>query len=268
MTRQNHPADFRARIRYRTTEPASVTSIGVSFDVTQNLRDWQAVYTHTKELPAIHAFHRKKGRNVHSREAIINTSFEIGDLITLDIAVRGSQLNVRVAGELKIAYRMPLLRQKGKFALWCHGSITEFHQLWIDQLPDNLSLAKQTTKNIRSPFIKPSEADLKNNLLTSQFAVEQAQRKQQIAKAKLVSVQARLATDRARLNQVANQFELAKAAAKAEKQAALMLSEHELFAARHELKTARDDSGISAEKKQKAIQAAEKNWRALRKNMM
>jgi hypothetical protein len=62
---KEHPQDFKARVRYRTTEGGTYRSVGLSFDAVEG-RDSQDVYTSANDnRPTVQAFHRKDGRQVY-----------------------------------------------------------------------------------------------------------------------------------------------------------------------------------------------------------
>ncbi len=62
VTKENHPSDFKARLRYRPLEAGSYRSIGLSFDY-QDQGNSQDVYTSTNDQrQSVQAFHRLGGQ--------------------------------------------------------------------------------------------------------------------------------------------------------------------------------------------------------------
>ena len=131
VTKQNHPRDFTASLKYRTLQPGSYRSVGFSFDFidTGNSQD---IYTSTGESrQSVQAFHRLKGQQVYPPAGIVPVTLKVGDEVTLDVVVRGSQLTIDLNGEKKLDYVMPVPRRDGRFALWVHSGAAEFLKLEI-----------------------------------------------------------------------------------------------------------------------------------------
>lgn len=181
-TVDHHPQDFRARIRYKTTEKGSIHSVGVAFDVVE-AKDWQAVYTYPGVNSAVQAFHRQNGRETYPARGVVRHPIVIGEEITLELAVRGLLLNVWVNGELKIAYTLPMARQPGSFALWTHTGTAEFYDVRIDSLPPATQLVADAAAGAPSPFTPSTRGQY-------QQAVERANTAQQVAEAELKLAQA------------------------------------------------------------------------------
>src|SRR5262249_29732220 len=134
VLQKNHPQDFMGRVRYRTTG-GSITSGGVAFDVV-GTTSWQAGYTPSKAGAASgQAVHRTGGAEAYPPAGVAPHPIKLNEEITLDFAVRGSLLNVWVNGQLKIAYKLPLARQAGSFALWNHQALAEFSEIRLAPLP-------------------------------------------------------------------------------------------------------------------------------------
>ena len=219
MTRATHPRDFRARVRYITREPGRYHSVGVFFDAVES-REAQAVYTSTTDKSsAVQAFHRTGGKEVYPQAGIVKRPIKLNEEITLDLAVRGNQLNVWVNGRLDIAYKLPLARRDGKFALWVHSGVAEFLEVQVDKLPDEFALAKAKPSQLGSPFGKPTKESFERAVVDAEKATAIAKMELQLARLEHESLTARVAAERAKFKQP--DTALAQAAAKAEREAAL-----------------------------------------------
>ncbi len=255
VTQQNHPQDFQARIKYRTLEAGDVHSVGMSFDVVDE-RDWQAIYTHVKEgTSAVHAFHRKNGKDAYPSIAIVPHPLQFNQTVTLDFAVRGQVLNIWIDGELKLAYTMPQARQPGRFALWVHSGTAEFDEVTIEALPAEFALVSTTTQKLGSPFSAPMPEDIEAQRVAAELAVTHSEKKVASAQARLRSVNARIAAERARVSAAADVKQLALAAGRAEREAALATADESLHSAEQALRQLQAAAG---KKDDKALAAATK----------
>ena len=196
VTRTVHPTDFQARVRYKTLEPGGVHSIGYSFDVTENARDWQAIYTATNNTVSnIHAFHRVAGVETYPAVAIVPQPFKLNDELTVDFAVKGDLLNIWVNGELKMAYRLPVARQPGRFALWAHSGTAEFAELRIEPISPDLRLVTDTKTAMPSPFGVVTQGDVERQIATLQAGGPARDQVLELARLERLSVEARVAAE-------------------------------------------------------------------------
>jgi len=183
-------------------------------------REAQAVYTSTTDKSsAVQAFHRTGGKEVYPQAGIVKRPIKLNEEITLDLAVRGNQLNVWVNGRLDIAYKLPLARRDGKFALWVHSGVAEFLEVQVDKLPDEFALAKAKPSQLGSPFGKPTKESFERAVVDAEKATAIAKMELQLARLEHELLTARVAAERAKFKQP--DTALAQAAAKAEREAAL-----------------------------------------------
>jgi hypothetical protein len=229
VTLKNHPQDLMGRVRFKTTG-GGVTSVGFAFDVVGTTA-WQAVYTYCQpNASAVQAFHRVGGSEAYPPQGIVPHPFKLNEEITLDFAVRGTLLNVWVNGQLKIAYRLPVPRQPGAFAVWNHEATSEFYEVRLAELPASVRLAESVTEGRPSPVAKPvvlTKADAENAVRSAQRAVALAEKQRTISQAALEAVEARLAADRSRCMEppAADAGVLALAASAAERRLAVLQAE-------------------------------------------
>ncbi|HUG90054.1 MAG TPA: DUF1553 domain-containing protein, partial [Planctomycetaceae bacterium] len=229
VTLSEHPPDFKARLRYRTSDGGVYRSVGVFFDMVDE-RDAQAVYTSVGDArQAVQAFHRQAGSETYPAEGIRPAALERHADIVLEITVRGQQLEVTLNGEPKLDYRMPLPRQRGRFAIWNHSGTAEFFEIQIEPLV-------------------PSRTDAEAAHRRAIAAAAQAEKKLAVARAEFESVRARVAAERAKygLTPGSDVAALARAAARAERVVGLAKAEDGLLAAEQESAVAREAAAASS----------------------
>ena len=149
---QDHPRNFVARARYRKLQPGTYRSVGFSFDHVPGVSTQDVYTSRTDGKPAggVQAFHRIKGKQTYPQDGITTGKFEVGDLIDLEFRVRERNLTIKLNGELRLEYTLPLERQKGKFCVWNHTGNCEFHSLEIKPLtrsPADLQMALGAAKH-------------------------------------------------------------------------------------------------------------------------
>jgi mono/diheme cytochrome c family protein len=217
-----HPRNFTVRVRYRTLAEGMYRSVGFSFD--QNgTGDSQDVYTSVNDTaPTVQAFHRKGGKQEYPAAGIVKTPLTIGDEITVEATVREQSLSIRVNGEPKLDYVMPVPRREGKFALWVHSGQAEFLEVELRAL-------------------QPTRDDLERTVQTARNEVDLAEQRVVHCEAEAAAVQARIVAERARhTGQPAETTgPLAVAAARAEKQAAAAKAALDVLQAEQHLQTIR-----------------------------
>ena len=174
VTQENHPRDFAVHLRYRPLQPGTYRSVGFSFDFVDKGNS-QDVYTSTGDASqSVQAFHRTGGSQVYPPEATVKTTLKVGEEVTLDVSVLGSNLTIDLNGQRKLEYVLPRERRDGKFALWVHQGSAEFLELKITAQTETLETIQQ-------------------RLQQAERAVETAELKVKLAAAEVKSVQLRLA---------------------------------------------------------------------------
>ncbi|WP_166831172.1 DUF1553 domain-containing protein [Thalassoroseus pseudoceratinae] len=183
VSAQDHPRNFVAKVRYRKLKPGTYRSVGWSFDYQNSGRDSQDVYTaRSDSQPAgsVQAFHRQNGKQIYPPEAIKPAEIQVNDWIDLEFEVRETQLTIKLNGELKLEYRLPLERNPGKFAIWVHQGSVEIDSLEV------------------SPVI-PSADDLKSAIAAAEHQLRIADLSIDLAEAKATFQQSQIVAERFRL---------------------------------------------------------------------
>lgn len=265
-TATDPPRDFVARLTFTPTGGAVYRSVGLSFDWVED-RDFQAVYLSAKDNgSSVSAFHRRGGADAYPAEAIVPHSIRVGQKTELEVLVRGDVLNVRVDGQLKLAYRLPVPRQAGKFAIWTYDASAEFHHLKITDLSAEASLAP--------PSAGPApESDPLESHRAAQRGATLAEKKLAEAQADLTATEARIAAERAKYSEAltgnamdADQVAaLANVASRAERLAELAEAEAKLLSAQHETARAQGAKKDGDAASEKAAADAEEKAKAAEK---
>jgi hypothetical protein len=183
VSKQNHPRNFIAKVRYLKLQPGTYRSVGFSFDYVNGGKDSQDVYTSRADgrpHGSVHAFHRQNGKQTYPREAIKPADIEVGQWLDLEFRVRESQLTIKLNGEVKLEYALPLERAAGKFAIWVHQGSAEFESLEISPLP-------------------ASESDLKAAIASKEHELRIADLSVELAEAKWEFQQSQITAERLRL---------------------------------------------------------------------
>lgn len=176
---ENHPRDFVARVKYRTLAGGNYRSVGFSFDYVDQGHS-QDVYTSANDTaPSIQAFHRRDGKQEYPEAGIVKTPVAVDEVIEVEVTARGQNLSIRLNGEPKLDYVMPVPRRDGRFALWVHNGAAEFLEVELRAW-------------------RPTAEDLRRQLAAAEERVRLAEYGERIAVAEGASVKARVAAEQAK----------------------------------------------------------------------
>lgn len=237
------PVDFEARLNFVIRGGQMYKSIGIEFDVTpeqQSLAYISAVAGGSKVQIAL----GQGGQYAYPTDGMQARAVPVNEPIELTLRVRGTVINVAVNGEHALAYRLPG-RRKGALELITYDARAEFTSFSLAELPADLKL------------IEPGKANAATAPLTveqARLAVVHAEKALAAAEGQPVSLKARAEAERERASQPmsAKAKELARIAARAEKQAALATAEEAVAQAKFEKAAKKPD----AEKKLTAAKTA------------
>ena len=243
------PADVKVRLKYKALQPGGLRSIGFSFDYVDGGNS-QDVYTHVNDASqGIQAFHRQAGQQHYPAAGIAKTSdvIRVGEVITVELTIRGTSLSAALNGEPRLTYTLPVPRRAGTFALWVHEGSAVFHELDIRALVQSLPEAQREQQ-------------------AATHAVALAGKKQLTALAQVAAVTARIAADRAKYAQppAHDAATLALAASRAERLVAAAKAEEAVLQAEQSVAALPPAAGadmpskerVEAEKKLAAAQQA------------
>ncbi|MCA9072574.1 MAG: DUF1553 domain-containing protein, partial [Planctomycetaceae bacterium] len=186
VSTQDHPRNFVAKIRYRKLKPGTYRSVGWSFDHHNAGKESQDVYTarsDSRSTGSVQAFHRQNGKQTYPPEAIKTAEIDVGEWIDLEFQVRESQLTIKVNGQLKLEYRLPIERKPGKFAIWVHQGSAEFESLDISPITPSV------------PDLKSAIAAAEHQLQIGKLSIELAEAKADFQQTQILAERLRLGID-------------------------------------------------------------------------
>ena len=211
---ENHPRDFTARVKYRTLAAGDYRSVGFSFDYVDQGHS-QDVYTSANNTaPSIQAFHRRDGKQEYPQAGIVKTPVAVDQVIEVEITARGQKLSIRLNGEPKLDYVMPVARRDGRFALWVHNGAAEFLEVELRAL-------------------LPTAIDLQRQVVEAEEQLRLAEYGERIAVAEVASVAARVAAEQVKYQggTESSIAEAGAAAVAAERQLDVIRAEQAVFQA-------------------------------------
>jgi hypothetical protein len=213
-TRQSHPADFTAKLRFRITGGDVYQSVGIAWDASDD-QNYSFVYA-SHGGSKLQVAHRVQGVDQYPPAGMKELPIELQREHELLVTVRGTQCEVTFDGAPVITYTLPHPRPaEGQFHLWSYDATAEFLSLEIS----------------RDPVL--SESSLRASLQQGEAAALLAEKKHRVATAAWDFAKARIAADQANYSQppAANAKELSLAAGQAERNHALLQAELDLLAA-------------------------------------
>jgi mono/diheme cytochrome c family protein len=230
------PADFEAKFNFTITGGDPYKSVGISFDVADANDVLVYVSAGGNKLQIAH----KDGADYkYPTESALTKAIPLNKPIELLVRVRGTLVNVSLNGEHAIAYTLPVARKAGKLELITFTASAEFTGFALRELPKDFALV-QPGKGAPKIALTPQAAEA--NVAVAERAVA-------LAEAELLALEAR-----AKADSTVNKDD-AKAAAKAEKLAALRNAEHALAVAQAELLRAVPTTKAASEQKVKTAEA-------------
>ncbi len=244
ITRQSHPLNFSAKLKFRGTGGDVYKSVGIAFDFTDE-QNFSYVYA-SAGGSKIQVAHRVQGADQYPPAGAKGMPIELNREHEILVAVQGSQLQVTFNGERVLSYTLPHARPgQGRFHIWTYDATAQFLALEI---------SGDAVRN---------EADLLASVQTAESALRLAEMKHRVATAGLDKIRTCMAADLAGYSKppAANFKELALVAAKAERTQALFQAELNLLIAEQSLSRAKSslplEGSTATETQLKAVSDAE-----------
>src|SRR5262249_55170264 len=203
------PADFAATFKFTFTGGEPWRSVGLSFDVAGENEVLVYASANTP-APKLQISYKQGGNYAYPTEGMKARPFKVGDTVELTIRVRGLVINVAVNDEHAFAYRLPIPRKAGAIELITYAATAEFRAFELSELPADFKLVEAGGAKVP---ITPEQARL---------ALAVAVKAQEVAESEISVLKARFAAERGKYAKAADAGDMAKAAAKAEKQVALL----------------------------------------------
>ncbi|MCA9116429.1 MAG: PSD1 domain-containing protein [Planctomycetaceae bacterium] len=256
--KQNPPGDFVATLRVRVTGGKVYQSFGIAFDTLENRQKLVYLSAHAPG-PKLQVTYDTGGGFVYPAEGRVARKVATNQWYELQLAVRGTLLNVAIDGKHALAYELPVQREDGRLDLIAFDAMIECDWFELRKLPADRVLVQAGTPS-GGTTAKPAEQTAEQ----LEAALNIARAEQQEAAAEQALVKAAAEADRAQLEQATEKqaadepaTENPSAEAKPLIQAAALAArQHELAEAELALARARQKLLAAAEKDQAAQQKA------------
>ena len=142
-TREPHPDDFDLLVRYTTTGGTTYKSVTVRFDLDDDGRQANLVYTSAHEsAPKVQVAHTRDGQTSYPAEGAAARPIKIGESHELRFVVRDRLVNVWLDGELVVAHELPSRPAGGRLALSGFDATVEFERIEVRPLAPGIVLAE------------------------------------------------------------------------------------------------------------------------------
>ncbi|QDT93530.1 Planctomycete cytochrome C [Gimesia algae] len=242
-SKQNHPHDFKARFKFKTTGGDKWRSVGLAFDVTGD-REKMIYLSAVQPGSKLQVSYKENGKSIYPAEGRHACEVKLNQPYELELKVRDQLVNIAINGAHALSYRLPLPRETGKLELLAFDAAAEFEQINVQTLA-----SAETMIEGKQP--------VKMSLALAQAKVARAQATLKVASLYPETLQTAYTVEKARLNGVSENelTALTHAAALAARKYELAVAEENLAQAREKAETA---SGDAKQKLTKEIAAAEK----------
>lgn len=143
-TRQRHPADFQATLRFKTTGGQKWKSVGLCFDVVDG-REKMVYMSAVQPGSKVQVSYKTGVDHAYPPAGKQDRPVKTGELYDLTIAVRGSLVNVAIDGQHALAYKLPVRREAGNMDLVAFDATVEFHSILVRELSESVKLVAAGT---------------------------------------------------------------------------------------------------------------------------
>lgn len=183
-TKQQHPPDFQATMKFRTTGGEMWKSVGISFDCAATRRKTVYMSAYSGGSKVQISFDDGNGWQYplpgkKDLPVILNESYE------LKVSLRDKLINVAIDGKHQLAFALPVNREAGSIELFAFDAAVEFDSIEVRTLPASVMLIAADDK---AKAMSPAElreaskvaeaelaaAELKPALLRAAFAADLA----------------------------------------------------------------------------------------------
>ncbi|MBD3673141.1 MAG: DUF1553 domain-containing protein [Planctomycetaceae bacterium] len=219
--KQPMPHDFEVTCRYTTTGGTTYKSVTFRFDEADDGQYENFVYSSAYAAGSkIQVAMTRHGKNTYPSDGAIRKDVEVGKSYELKFAVRDRLVNVWWDREFVLAYQLPDRCPEGTLSLSGFDATVAFDSIRIRSLPVGVKLTAAGNKGTASPQDPEQQVKL-------------AEAKVILATARLKSLQATIAADKARYLPPSSESvdELTQQAASAQAERLLVEAEYEKLAA-------------------------------------
>ena len=242
-SKQNHPHDFKARFKFKTTGGDKWRSVGLAFDVTAD-REKMIYLSAVQPGSKLQISYKENGKSVYPAGAQHACEVKLNQPYELELKVRDQLVNIAINGTHTLSYRLPLPRENGKLELLAFDASAEFEQISVQTLASDETLIE-------------GKQPVKLSLELAQARTTRAQASLNAATLYPETIRTAYAAEKARLDEVSKNelTALTQAAALAARKYELALAEEKLAKIREKSELA---SGEAKQKLAKEIAVAEK----------
>ncbi len=237
------PTDFEAVLKYIPTGGVMWKSVGITFDVQTSGHEVLAYMSSYNGGPKSQVAYKQGADYVYPADSAQARKIDLHQPHEMILRVRGTLVNLVVDGEPSIAYRLPIPRQPGPLEVITFDAQAEFISFELRELIPSFPLVEAKSAPNTPDGVLPVEQ--------AQLAVLIAEKGLLTAEAQLVSLNARAAADQGRAPQPppSNMIDLLKAAALAEKRAAVAQADEDINRAELSLRRATTEQTADREGK-------------------
>ncbi|MBI1904196.1 MAG: DUF1553 domain-containing protein [Planctomycetia bacterium] len=253
----DHPRDFLARVRFKTTGGQQWKSVGISFD-RQDEANYDAVYlSAVAGGPKLQFLHQRAAQTSYPTGGMVAFPAAVGREYLLELAVRDKLCNVFIDGQLVLVYKLGDSRRDGKLAIWTFDASADFFSAELFALAEGAKLAEKVSGEAAQAAVA---LDPQTALRQAQRAVTLSEKQLLAAQANVAWVEARIAADKARYATppASDADALALLAGKAQLQVALCRADEARWKAESDLATAKETARTDDAKSKESLAAAEK----------
>ncbi|WP_417384596.1 DUF1553 domain-containing protein [Gimesia sp.] len=242
-SKQDHPHNFKARFKFKTTGGDKWRSVGLAFDVTGD-REKMIYLSAVQPGSKLQVSYKENGKSIYPAEGRHACDVKLNQPYELELKVRDQLVNIAINGEHTLSYRLPIPRETGKLELLTFDAAAEFEQITVQTLATDETMIE-------------GKQPAKLSLELAQAKTGLAQAKLNVANLYPETLRTAYAAEKARLDNLPeNELTvLTQAAALAARKYELAVAEEKLAQAREKLETA---SGDAKQKLSNEIAAAEK----------
>ena len=137
-SRENHPADFHAKVRFKITGGERWKSVGISFDLTEE-RDTLVYLSASNTGSKLQVSFAEQGKATYPPNGALAREVKTGVEYELELYVQGKQLTVLVNGDQALTFELPK-RQAGRIQLTTFDASVEFQSFSLSELPKGFAL--------------------------------------------------------------------------------------------------------------------------------
>ena len=196
-TKQPHPQDFIASLKFTTTGGDKWRSVGLAFDVTgttvgqkgESINEKMIYLSAVEGGSKLQVSFKTGGNQVYPAHGAKAMPVALNSPYEMTIAIRGQLVNVALNGEHKIAFQLPVAREAGVMDLVAFDATVNFDSISIRSLSDDHALI---------PALKDGTPDLPMSVKAGEIAVRVARLNLAAAELFPITLKTAFAADRAK----------------------------------------------------------------------